>query len=55
MKESVLVDEFAENASWIEISQSAFSKNVSIYRNNLETHILLGAVLKGNAYGHGSW
>jgi len=53
MKESVLVDEFAENASWIEISQSAFSKNVSIYRNNLETHILLGAVLKGNAYGHG--
>ena len=53
MGEVVQVEEFAENASWIELNRSAFAKNISIYRKVMETHILLGGVLKGNAYGHG--
>ena len=53
MGESAHIAEFVENASWIEISRSAFANNVSVYRNLMESYILLGGVLKGNAYGHG--
>lgn len=53
MGESAQLIEFAENASWIEVSKSAFANNISIYRNLMESCILFGGVLKGNAYGHG--
>ncbi|APJ03102.1 alanine racemase [Silvanigrella aquatica] len=53
MGESVHLSEFADHASWVEISRSAFAHNVSVYRNLMESYILLGGVLKGNAYGHG--
>ena len=45
--------EYAENSSWVELSKSAFLNNVNAYRSNVESHVLLGCVLKGNAYGHG--
>lgn len=53
MRESAHLVEFVENSSWIEISRSAFASNVSVFRNLMESYILLGGVLKGNAYGHG--
>lgn len=53
MKESTSVGEFPEIASWIELSRSALLNNISTYRGLMESHILLGSVLKGNAYGHG--
>lgn len=53
MKESALIGEYPTHSSWIEVSKSAFINNVSIYRKLLESYILLGGVLKGNAYGHG--
>ncbi len=53
MGNSTHLAEFVENASWIEVSKSAFANNVSVYRNLMESYILLGGVLKGNAYGHG--
>jgi alanine racemase len=53
MGESAHLAEFVEKASWIEVSRSAFANNVSVYRNLMESYILLGGVLKGNAYGHG--
>jgi alanine racemase len=53
MGDSAHLAEFVENASWLEVSKSAFANNVSVYRNLMESYILLGGVLKGNAYGHG--
>jgi alanine racemase len=45
--------EYAENSSWVELSRSAFLNNVDAYRGVVESHVQLGCVLKGNAYGHG--
>jgi len=45
--------EYAEHSSWVELSKSAFLNNVNAYRSVMESHVLLGCVLKGNAYGHG--
>lgn len=53
MVESTHLIEFAENSSWLELSRSAFINNINIFRKILPPHILLGCVLKGNAYGHG--
>ena len=46
----------AERASWIELSASALHDNVQVFREltrDLPHRPKLGAVLKGNAYGHG--
>jgi alanine racemase len=40
-------------ASWIELSESAFLTNVSSFRALAGNGRRVGAVLKGNAYGHG--
>lgn len=53
MVESIQVLNFADCDSWIELSRSALIKNINTYRSLMESHILLGAVVKGNAYGHG--
>ncbi|KAB8031826.1 alanine racemase [Fluviispira multicolorata] len=53
MGDLAFISEFPEQASWLEISQAAFVHNVSVFRNAVESQILLGCVLKGNAYGHG--
>ncbi|WP_186645761.1 alanine racemase [Fluviispira vulneris] len=47
------ISEFPEQASWLEISQAAIVHNIAIYRNSVDSNVLLGCVLKGNAYGHG--
>jgi alanine racemase len=39
-------------ASWLELSEKAWNTNVQVFRE-LAGARLLGAVLKGNAYGHG--
>lgn len=39
-------------ASWLELSQTAYAKNVSAFRN-VAGSARVGVVLKGNAYGHG--
>jgi len=39
--------------SWIELSKSAFSKNIATYSSMLEPHVAIGVVVKANAYGHG--
>ncbi len=39
-------------ASWVELSNSAYASNVATFRG-LTGGCKLGAVLKGNAYGHG--
>lgn len=42
-----------QNASWIELHRAAFEQNVSICKTLIGKNVLLGCVLKGNAYGHG--
>jgi alanine racemase len=39
-------------ASWLEVSEQAYAANVAVFRSLLGP-ARLGAVLKGNAYGHG--
>ncbi len=39
--------------SWIEISAQALQKNIKVFRTISQGSFQLGAVLKGNAYGHG--
>jgi alanine racemase len=41
------------NTSTITLSESAVRQNVRFVKKNLEENVLLSAVLKGNAYGHG--
>lgn len=53
MAESIQNLEYADYASWIELSRSAVAKNINTYRMLIDSHIQLGAVIKGNAYGHG--
>jgi alanine racemase len=40
-------------ASWLELSQTAYAGNVAAFRALAGPRRRLGAVLKGNAYGHG--
>jgi alanine racemase len=40
-------------ASWIELSEAAYAANVAAFRALAGPERRLGAVLKGNAYGHG--
>ena len=42
-----------ELSSWIELSERAYQQNVGAFRAVAGQGRLLGAVLKGNAYGHG--
>lgn len=47
---------FADKSSWIELNASAFVENLQTFRRVLAADSAtprLGAVLKGNAYGHG--
>jgi alanine racemase len=39
--------------SWIEISKSAFERNVQQYTSIVGPHVNIAAVVKSNAYGHG--
>ena len=40
-------------ASWLELSEAAYHANVRAFRALAGPGVRLGAVLKGNAYGHG--
>ena len=40
-------------ASWLELSERAYHQNVRAFRAACGPGVALGAVLKGNAYGHG--
>ncbi len=42
-----------KDSSWIEISASALVKNIQNFKKTLGPSVRLGAVLKGDAYGHG--
>ena len=44
---------FAAQASWISLDAAAYRHNARIFRELLGPKVKLGAVLKGNAYGHG--
>ncbi|HEY6908207.1 MAG TPA: alanine racemase [Myxococcales bacterium] len=44
---------FAAQASWLEIDAQALAHNARLLREVLGAGVRLGAVLKGNAYGHG--
>src|SRR6267142_2125215 len=44
---------FPAEASWLEIDGGALAHNAAIFREVLGAGVRLGAVLKGNAYGHG--
>ncbi|MGM0547111.1 MAG: alanine racemase [Bacteroidota bacterium] len=39
--------------SWIELSKSAFEKNITFLRDYIGNDVLFSSVIKGNAYGHG--
>ena len=45
--------QFAAEASWLEIDARALRHNIGVFREVLGKGARLGAVLKGNAYGHG--
>ena len=49
----VVAPEFAAQASWLEIDAQAMRHNIGVFREVLGPGVRLGAVLKGNAYGHG--
>src|SRR5690606_2907836 len=40
-------------ASWLELDASALAHTLGLFRSVLGEGVRLGAVLKGNAYGHG--
>lgn len=42
-----------EHTSYIEISKSALKNNINYIRQKIGTSVILSAVVKGNAYGHG--
>jgi alanine racemase len=39
--------------SWIELSRSAFEKNISFLKDYVGSDVIFSSVIKGNAYGHG--
>ena len=39
--------------TWLEISLSAFNRNITYYKNLIGAHNTLAIVIKGNGYGHG--
>ncbi|WP_194776728.1 alanine racemase [Pararhodonellum marinum] len=42
-----------KHTSFIEISKSAYKKNIQFLRSLIPEHTSISAVIKGNAYGHG--
>jgi len=42
-----------QHTSYLEISKSAYQKNINYLRSEIGQHVELSAVVKGNAYGHG--
>ncbi len=40
-------------SSWVEVSTSALQQNVQVFKSISKNAFQIGAVLKGNAYGHG--
>jgi alanine racemase len=44
---------FAAQASWISLDSAAYRHNARVFRELVGPNVRLGAVLKGNAYGHG--
>jgi alanine racemase len=44
---------FAAQASWISIDAAAYAHDAQVFREIVGSSVRLGAVLKGNAYGHG--
>jgi alanine racemase len=47
------MNNFAAQASWISLDKAAYAHNAQVFRELLGPKVRLGAVLKGNAYGHG--
>ncbi|MCH7410914.1 alanine racemase [Belliella sp. DSM 111904] len=41
------------HTSYIEISKSAYKKNIAFIKKETGDHVIISAVVKGNAYGHG--
>jgi len=41
------------NASWVEISKDAYSKNIDFFRSKILNGADISVVIKANAYGHG--
>lgn len=39
--------------SWIELSKSAFEKNITFLQDYIGKDVIFSSVIKGNAYGHG--
>ena len=48
------VSRLPERPTWIEISRSALLNNVSCMRAHIGANVMLMAVVKANAYGHGA-
>ena len=42
-----------QRSAWIELSSSAFTHNITQFRQSLPAQVKLAVVLKSNAYGHG--
>jgi alanine racemase len=47
------VGEAPDVASWLELETGAFAHNLGVFRAVLGPGVRVGAVVKGNAYGHG--
>jgi alanine racemase len=45
--------QFPGNASWLELDAASLRHNAAVFRGLVGPEVSLGAVLKGNAYGHG--
>lgn len=41
------------NTSWVEISKSAYRKNIEFFRSRIINHADIAVVIKANGYGHG--
>ncbi len=39
--------------SYLELSKTAFKKNISFFRDLIGPDVIFCSVIKGNAYGHG--
>ena len=43
---------YIKPASWVEISKSAFDRNIASYKSIIDPKTKIGIVIKSNAYGH---
>lgn len=41
--------------TWVEVSKSALSLNLKIFKDFLPENVMIMAIVKSNAYGHGLW